>query len=299
MTRSDWRRSLRFWGADVRTDVDDEIAFHLEMRTREHMERGLDRDAAREAALRDFGDEREIRSRVLSIDQRRARRISRTERMRNIVSDLRVAARSLRKAPTFTAVAVLCIAIGVGASTAIFSAVNSVLLRPLPYPRSDELVTIYAHMVSRDLGGINISFDDFASWRAQNTTFAGMGIWSWNTYAFADGDGPPERVNGATVSPSVFRLLRVQPMLGRLFDSAEAVSGAPRVILLSHALWKRRFGGDSGILNKTITVNGYQRVVVGVMPPRFNFPDDGLAWTPFTEPTGEGHGNRGYAAAIE
>lgn len=293
----EWRRYLRFWGPDARTDANDEIAFHLDLRVRDLVRSGLDDQSARARAAREFGDARAIRDEVVVIDERRFRRTQRSERVRNWLADIHVAARSLRRTPGFAAIAISCIALGVGASTAIFSAVNAVLLRPLPYRDTDELVSIYGRLKARGITGSNISYPDYLSWRDQDRSFSAVGMWTWRTYTLS-GDTDAERIEGAAVTPSLFPALGIHPVIGRHFDESEATIGGQRAIMLSHALWRRRFGGDTSVVGRTITVEGGSRTVVGVMPPNFAFPDKGLAWTPFIPAATEARGNRTYAGAI-
>ena len=293
-----WRRYLRFWQSDVREDVDDELQFHLEMRVRDLVAAGQLPAAAREEAERRFGELRAVRDACVAIDNRRRERERRREVLGDMWQDLRFAARSLRKSPAFTLLAVLCVGLGVGVTTTILSAVNAILIRPLPYDHAGELVAIYARMPAQNEHGVNISYPDYLSWRDQNRSFTQVGMYTWQAIAFS-GEGEPERVDGAMVSANLFPLLGARPLLGRGFVAEEEQAGRNRVVLLSHALWRRRFGGDSTVVGRTITVDGYPYQVIGVMPPGFGFPDRGQAWLPLTiERAGLERGNRFYAGAI-
>jgi len=293
-----WRRYLRFWRADVGADVDDELAFHLEMRRRDLEARGLSAAAARAEAERAFGDLSVIRNACVTIDERRFRRAGRAEWVGHMWNDVTFALRGLRKAPAFAVTAILCIALGVGVTTTIFAAVNAILIRPLPYPQADRLVAVYAQNVERGYHGTNISYEDYKSWRDDNRTLAGLGIWTWVTRTISEGE--TERIPGAAVSANLFPTLGVRPILGRNFLPEEELPGQSSVILISYGLWQRRFGGDSSIVGRMVSMDGRPRRVDGVMPPNFNFPDRGEFWMPFESqgPATEGRENRGYAGAI-
>ena len=293
-----WRRYLRFWRADLRADVDDELAFHLEMRRRDLEARGLADDAARAEAARRFGDVASVRERCLTIDERRFRRANRAEVMSHMWSDLRFAARGLRKAPGFAAMAIACIALGVGVTTTIFSAVNAILIRPLPYHDANRLLAVYSQNIPRGYHATNISYLDFVSYRDDNHTLSGLGIWTWVTKTISEGE--TERIPGASVSANLFPVLGIRPIIGRNFLPEEERKGRDDVVLLSYGLWRRRFGGDSSLVGKMISMDGRAHLVVGVMPPNFNFPDRGDFWMPFAYegPAREGRGDRGYAGAI-
>jgi putative ABC transport system permease protein len=293
-----WYRYLRFWRRDARADVDDEIAFHLEMRVRDLERDGLPTVAAREEAARIFGDLGAVRDACLVIDERRRRHHTRAEVMDGMWNDLRFAARALRKSPGFAAMAILCIALGICVTTTIFSAVNAILIRPLPYPQADRLVAVYSENVPRGYHDTNISYKDYASWRDENHTLSALGIWTWATKTLSQGES--ERLAGASVSANLFPLLGVHPILGRNFLPEEEHLDRSDVVLLSYGLWQRRFGGDSSIVGKTISMDGRSHLVAGVMPPNFSFPDRGQFWMPFAYDAlaPEGHGDRGYAGAI-
>ena len=181
-----------------------------------------------------------------------------------MLQDLRYALRQLRKSPVFTVVAVLAIALGIGANTAIFSVVNAVLLRPLPYQDSDRLVTIlhdYDHPVAPA---------NYLDWRSQNHVFEDIGVaenWTPNL----SGSGQAESVNALQVSANLFPILGVQPLLGRVFLPDEDQRGKEREVILSYGLWQRRFGGDRSIVGRAIMLQGYPYTVIGVMPKSFQF----------------------------
>ena len=291
-----WRRYLRFLRPDLRADVDDELDFHLAMRTRDLERAGHAAPLARETAERSFGDVDAIRAACLTIDERRFRRASRKEILMSLWNDVRVSARSLRRSSGFTTVAVLCLAIGIAATASIFTVVRGTLVSPLPYRDADRLVSIYVARPERQERGVNISYHDYHAWRTGNRSFSDIGMWTWSTITVSSED-EAERVEAGLVSANLFPILGVAPALGRNFLPEEEAAGT-RVILLSDGLWRRRFGGDRGIVGRTIRVNAVEHTVVGVMPPGFAFPEIGQAWRPLPNDLQNDPGNRFYAGAI-
>jgi putative ABC transport system permease protein len=271
-------------------EMDDEMRQHLELEAADLERQGLSAAEARRRAMVAFGGVETMREAGWD-----ARGISWLE---DIGRDLRWACRSLRRAPAFTTMAVACMGLGIGATATIFGVVDGFLLRPLPYPDADRLVTIYSANAERQIADANISRPNWVAWRERNRSFSQLGMWTWSTLTFS-GDGEPERVEAADVSQELFPLLGVEPILGRGFARGEDAPGRDRVLLLSHALWQRRFGGDPEVVGRGVTVDGLPYTVVGVMPPRFAFPAEGLAWRPLAgHPEHDAHGNRFYAAAL-
>lgn len=180
--------------------------------------------------------------------------------------DLRYGLRQLAKAPGFAVVAILTLALGIGATSAIFSVVHGVLLRPLPYPDSDALVRV--HEVVPQYGRFSVAPANFLDWRSQNPVFERTAAYNAISATLSQGDDP-ERVQGAAVSWDMFDLLRVAPALGRTFRTDEDAPGTNNVIVLSHGMWQRRFGGDSGVPGRAITLSGTPVTVIGVMPAGF------------------------------
>jgi len=194
--------------------------------------------------------------------------------------DLRYAARLLSKQPGVTSIAVLTLALGIGANTAIFSAVDTVLLRPLPYQDPDRLVMVWEKRPSEGVLDNVVAPADFIDWAKLQSSFEAMAA---QTTGAADltGRGEPVRLVAGTVSPAFFSLLRVQPMLGRTFRDDEATVGHHRVVILGHRLWQSRFGGDAAVVGRTIMLNGFPFEVAGVLPATFEFPDSTIdLWTP-------------------
>ncbi len=201
------------------------------------------------------------------------------------MNDLKFAFRQLLKNPGFTAVAVLTLALGIGANTAIFSVINAVLIRPLPYPNSDRLVQIWQTNPRANRWGAWVSYPDFLDWQEQSTTLEEVGAlrpWGFNI----TGGDRAEALEGGYVSASLFSVLEVKPLMGRTFLPEEDQPGANRVALLSHGLWQRRFAGDPRVIGKSISIDSEPHTVVGVMPPGFSFPNPRKEiWIPHGPPS--------------
>jgi len=193
----------------------------------------------------------------------------------NFLSDLRYALRTLAGRPGFTAVAVLTLALGIGATTSIFSVFNAVLLRPLPFPDGDRLVLIEGSFLRLGMQRIGASAPEFLEYRDRNHSFAEVAAFRPEELILT-GEGEAERVVGARVSAGLFPLLRAQAFKGRILSAEEDRPGADGLVVLSHGLWQRRFGSDPVILGKTLLLDGRERTVIGVMPPEFTFPIPGL-----------------------
>jgi putative ABC transport system permease protein len=213
--------------------------------------------------------------------------------------DLRYALRMLVKNPAFTVIAVTALALGIGANSAIFSVVNSVLLEPLPYQNPNELVMIWEDASKQGYPRDTPAAANYVDWRDQNHTFVGMAAIEDESFNLT-GVGDPEKIEGRRVSADLFSLLGVEPQLGRAFIREEDQPGAGKVVLLSHRLWQRRFSGDPSIISKTLTLNDASYTVVGVMPATFQFPtrEDEL-WIPMAFSSDEAaNRNRHYLEVL-
>ena len=197
--------------------------------------------------------------------------------MHQLWQDIRYGARMLLKNPGITLVVILALGLGIGANTAIFSVVNSVLLRPLPYDEADRLV--FLNERSPTLDEMSISYPNFTDWRNQNQVFEKIGVYNRNSYNLT-GAGDAERILTAQVSADLFTALRVNAMLGRVFTNEEDKPGGTPVVVLSYGLWQRRFGGQESILNQALTLNGRSYTVIGVMPQGYLYPSRVEMWVP-------------------
>src|SRR5882724_4858907 len=204
--------------------------------------------------------------------------------MTTLLQDLRYGARMLLKTPALTFIVILALALGIGANTAIFSVLNAVVLRPLPYDRPEEL--LFLNERSPVLDEMSISYPNFTDWRNQNHVFEKIGVYNRNSYNLT-GYGEAERILTAQVSADLFSALRVNAAVGRLFTNEEDKPGASPVVVLSYALWQRRFGGQTNIVNQSLTLNGKNYSVIGVMPPDYLYPSRVEMWVPVGQLSGD------------
>jgi putative ABC transport system permease protein len=261
-----WRNLLR--KDRIEQELAEEIRTHLEMLIELKIEEGLNPMEARRTALIELGGEEQVKERV------REARLGR--QLDTLLQDLRYGARMLFRTPGFTFVAVLTLALGIGANTAIFSVVNAVLLRSLPYQDPDRLV---AASYYRGVAGDYAWVGDFQAWRDQAKAFEQIAVYRTDA-ADLTGNGEPERLTAGTVSASLFATLGVAPALGRDFTPEDDTDGGAPVVILSDGLWRRRFGGDPQVIGKAITLRGQSLTVIGIMPPGFQFPGEADLWAP-------------------
>jgi putative ABC transport system permease protein len=241
-------------------DIDDELRSHLEMEADANREAGMSDEDADRAARKSFGNLGSIKDRAYEVRGGGF--------METLLQDLRYSIRLLLKHPGFTLIAVATLAIGIGANTAIFSIVNAVLLRPFPFPQPDQIV-----MVGEGAGGI-VSYPNFADWKDDRNLFASASaVRSDESYDYTGG-GEPERLQGRLVSAGFLSTLKVKPLLGRDFVRDDDRPGATPTVLLSHALWNRRFNADQAIVGRLITLNNQSYTVIGVLPRDFQFDLD-------------------------
>ena len=199
--------------------------------------------------------------------------------MDTLLQDLRYALRTLRQSPGFTAIAVLTLALGIGANTTIFSVVNGLVIRPLPFAHSEQVDVVYRTDLKRGFDRGSLLYADLLDLRAQSSSFSGLAAYNEENYNLATGEDA-DYVDGGEVTANLFSLLGVQPILGRDFRTEEDQPGRDGVVLLSHTLWQRRFAGRRDVIGQTILVNGRQRTVIGVLPPKFTFPYVQKLWVP-------------------
>ena len=253
-------RSLARRG-QVESELDEELRYHLEQQIEANLALGMTADEARYAALRAMGGVEQQKERC-----RDMRRVSMIE---DLIRDLRYGVRVLAKSPLFTAISVVTLALGIGANTAIFSVVNALLLRPLPYRDADRIVMVWEISPTGRHQNVT-SRANFLRWREQTSSFE-------NLAAFTDqrlnltGDGEPEQVSVQLATPELFQILGVEPLLGRALAPDDARPDAPSTVVLSYGLWQRRYGGDPQAVGRTITLNGAPCLVAGVMPLGFQW----------------------------
>jgi putative ABC transport system permease protein len=240
-------------------DIDDELRFHVESRTADFQRDGMPADAARREARRLLGNDASLRDRTREGDV--------WVRLETAIQDVRYAARTLWRAPLFTIAATLTLAIGIGVNTAMFAVVYGVLIRPLPYADADRLYSLF--QTSDRPGRTRVTMLDFVDLQAQVGSMRVAGIVG-NGFTFT-GNGEPELAIGHLVSGQFFDLLGAKPALGRTFGTVDEASGNNDLIVLSHAFWQRRFGGDPTIVGRTIMANGRPLTVLGVMKPDFSY----------------------------
>jgi putative ABC transport system permease protein len=276
-----WRRYLRFWRPDVRADVDDEFSFHMQERVEDLVARGMDERSARLEATRLFGDWQGTRQECIEEALKLETDMRRLELLDVLKQDALYALRLIRAHPTFTGAIMLTLALGIGATTAVFSVVNAVLLQPLPYRDADRVVLLAETFRG---GRGNASGGHFTDWTTQSRTIETTSIWQSRTINLTEGE--PERLRAARVTPSFFDVMHMRPALGRYFLPDENADS--RVAVLSHPLWTTRFSGDSSIIGKQIRLSGEPHTVVGVAPPSITMTEfDERLWTPFALATAQ------------
>jgi predicted permease len=272
---------MRLLRNDVRADISDELEFHIELIAARHLAAGMAPHEARAQAQVEFGDIERARRECEIIGAERERRHEWSELAASIWQDARLAVRTLARSPGLTTAIVLTLALGIGASTAIFSIVRGVLLRPLPFAEPSQLVRVWEISPRGDDHNV-VSVGNYAAWKAQAKSFSVMGAHRAPFGVSFVGDGEPTRINAVDLTPSVMQTLGARAALGRTFTPDDA-TGDGRVIVLSHGLWQRRFGGDRRVLGRRMIVNDVAYTIVGVMPEAFEFPSAGVdVWRPVT-----------------
>lgn len=198
--------------------------------------------------------------------------------METLLQDVKFAIRTLRKSPAFTAIAVLCLSLGIATNTTLFSCFNAIVLRPFPFSNPDKLVYVYDNDPKQG-GQASVSYLNFVDWRAQTKTLSDLAGYEQRSFAITEGE-EPVRLSGQLVSANLFPMLGVTPQLGRLFNADEDKAGAPGVVLISDAVWRRQYQSDPKIIGRVISVNSLPHTVVGVMDPQFKFPESSELWVP-------------------
>jgi predicted permease len=264
----------------IENDIDTEMRFHIQMRVEDLMGQGFSEPDAILSATREYGDMTETRKELTSIDRRAARQTSWREWLASFGQDLRFGLRGLRARPGFTVTVLLTLALGVGANAAIFSVVDSVLLRPLPFAQPDRLEHLWETYHSNVDNRSEASYPDFLDWQARTKAYSGLA--GYHGAGVLMGGAQPATIIAAKSTANFFDVLGVRPLIGRTFSPHEDDVGAPKVVLLSYGFWRTQFGGDHTVIGRTITLDGSSAIVVGVLPESFLFARQGAAqiWLP-------------------
>jgi len=266
-------RSL-FRRGRVEQELDEELRYHLERQIEENLAQGMSREEARYAALRAMGG--------IQQQKERCRDMRRVNFIEDLMQDLRYGLRVLIKSPVFTTVAVLSLALGIGANTAIFSVVNKLMLRPLPYPDSQQIMDVWHTPPQESFPGsrtFSVSPANYLDWKSQNNSFEHMAAYTYAGFSLSTNDDPVS-VIGAAVTSEFFSVLRSSVSQGRAFLSEEEQPGSNHVVVLSHGLWQRAFGADSNLIGQTLTLNSQSYTLIGIMPAGFEFPQQAELWIP-------------------
>jgi predicted permease len=266
-------RSL-FRKQQVSQELDEELNAFLEMAAEEKIKHGMSRKEALRAVRLELGS--------LEVTKEEVRAAGWESFVEGLWQDLRLGLRVLRKNPAFTTIVILTLALGIGANTAIFSVVYTVLLKPLPYPQADRLVMVYenVHLANYQNSRNTPSAGNFTDWMAQNTVFESMAAYSNRSFNLT-GSGEPVRVEGERVSAGFFSALQVNAVLGRVFTAEEDHPGASHAVMISEGLWRSHFASNPGVLGQKLILDDEAYEIVGVMPSEFHFPDpDDQLWVP-------------------
>jgi putative ABC transport system permease protein len=255
-------------------DLDEEMRLHRELLEQQQIEHGLSPEEAHYAAQRRFGNDLALREET--------RDMWGWNWLETLLQDVRYGLRQLRRSPGFTAAAVITLAMGIGTTTALFTVVRSVLLKPLPFKDPARLLRLYEHSSDDKFPYNNNAAGVFAEWKKQSRSFSDLAIFRGEQYNLSSAGGQlPEKVNAAVCSWNLFPTLGVEPALGRNFTAGDDQPSAPATVVLSWGLWQRRFAGDPSILGRSIHLDAKSYVVLGVMPAGFTFPSHTTQlWTP-------------------
>jgi len=282
--REKWRPLLRREDTpeQIARNIDAEFNAHLELRIKQLMDEGLSEEDARARAESLLGDAERAAVLCERTDRSWLLRDRVGHFLGSVAGDVGYALRIFRTSPLFACMAALCLAVGITFVTSIYSFLDGILINPLPFEEADELVMVGTHdYVSGDGRYLGSTYPDFLDWETRNHVFEHLAIFVWGAFTITDLDDPV-RVASNEVSAAFTDVLAVTPVLGRGFTPDDYRSGAEPVVLISHGLWQRAWGGDPDILGRLITLNGVNRYqVVGVMPPHFTFPDYRDLWIPF------------------
>src|SRR5437588_10982222 len=241
------------------SELDDEIQAHLTMAAQDRIQNGQNVREARSSVLKDFGN--------VQLVKEATRGMWSGAPLEAFWQDLRYAVRMLIKSPGFALIAIITLALGIGANTAIFSVVSGVLLNPLPYPHSEQLVSLFTEMPNFKNG--SISYPNFGDWRRMNRSFSAIAAYRTNGFNLTE-HGEPERLHGEMISADFFEILGVNPILGRTFSEDEDRMGANPTVMITEGLWKRKYGSNPNIIGQRMVLNGVGRTIIGIVPSGFH-----------------------------
>jgi putative ABC transport system permease protein len=286
-----WRREISklnelFRRQEAAEDVNEEIRCHLKMEEQENLEAGMSQEEARYSAMRRFGN--------ATLAQERSSEMWAWVSAETLLQDIRFGLRQLRRNPGFTTVAIVTLALGIGATTAIFSVVNSVLLRPLPYRDPARLIQLFE--TEEAPGNFPLSGADYLDWQAQKHSLEATALYSWTQSVSASGANEPESASVVNTQANFFDVLGVRPIVGRTFAPGEDAAGKNHVAMLSFGFWQRHFGGGNETVGKSFVLNNEPYTVIGVMPRWFNFYGATDVWTPCDMKALGPHGNHNWQA---
>ena len=255
--------------------LEEDIRFHIEMETEKNVRAGMTEEEARRAAERAFGRVEDTKESVR--DERGVGMIE------NLMRETRFALRRLRRRPTFTAVVVITLGLGIGATTSIFSVVKSVLLDPLPFPDGERLVLLgHEYLQDGTPRRLRLTTGSYFVYQEEGRSLDAMGAFAPASMNLTGGERP-ERIRGSYMTASMFSILRASPTLGRLFSEEDDRTGAEPVVIISHAFWQSRYGGDADVLGRMLRIDNVDHEVIGVMPADYTFPSPRVVlWRPLS-----------------
>src|SRR5262245_29885223 len=272
------KRSLRswLWRVDITQEVDDEIAFHIEMRTHELIDKGVDPAIAREMVLARMGDAARLKRTCVDLGRKRDREMRLTQWLEEFRDDVQFAARQLRMSPGFALVATLTLALGIGANSAIFALADATLIRPLSFAQPDRLTMLWE---SKPDGRSVVAPYEFVAWSERNRSFELMAAASWvENRATTNADGSGVQIATQLVTVHLFGVLGVNPIAGRTFISADDRADS-NVVVISEGFWRTRLGSDPNVVGRAMLLDGQPFTVIGIMPAGFQMLAPSDVWT--------------------
>lgn len=279
-----WRRYIRFWGPNVDADIDDELRFHLEARIAEYERLGYSPEEAARLTRERVGELTDVRARLRRHDKQQLTIYRSREHMKSIAQDFRYGFRKLRQAPGFSLAVIAVLALGIGANTAIYSAVDAAFFRPLPFPAAQQLVVVNNIDVPYRLGMPSPKSSVVLADVQQLPMFRAAAAYAVGAYNLSAASAEPRRVDVAHVTTDFFRVIGRYPQLGRVFSNEEETAGGPHAAILSHRIWQQSFGSDPRVIGRTLQLNDRPYTIVGVMPSDVVFPSGADLYAPLPLP---------------